>query len=447
MEGKQNETGGRNLSTNKVRALIMKRKLLKQTRNEWRSNLWLAIELLIVSTVVWYICDYLYCISVTLTEPSGFTTERTYRLTLGQLSGDSPRFVDYGEDAAQNNAEDLAAVYDLIKERPEVEAASISAYAEPFNTSYMGNTATRVSDSLEFGVRCTYLTPGHIKVFDYQPVDPAMTQDDLVRLLSEGKVLLTDFNPDNPIISRFFSKRVTPAELIGSRLTLDDETYTVGALAQPIKRNVYESKDRDIVLLQPLQETNPLALAEGEYINIRLRPGTEKSFLESFASDRESKYRRANTYISDIKSYDELDRITNHHETVTNRKFIACMVFMLICVFLGLFGTFWFRTRQRVSEIAIRKVNGASNRSIFGRLVTEGLLLLVIVTPIAVILDWLICRYEFTVYFRGAYFETWRFVATATIAFALLALMIVAGIWYPARKAMKIDPAVALKDE
>lgn len=216
---------------------------------------------------------------------------------------------------------------------------------------------------------------------------------------------------------------------------------------QPIKRNVYEARSRDIVLLYPLPENNPLALAEGSYINIRLRPGCDKSFLESFAADRESKYRRANTYISDIKSYDQLDRITNHHATVTNRKYIACMVFMLACVFLGLFGTFWFRTRQRVSEIAIRKVNGASNRSIFARLMTEGILLLLIVTPLAILGDWLICRNELSEYFNGAYFETWRFIATVAATFALLALMIVVSIWYPARKAMKINPAIALKDE
>lgn len=425
----------------------MKRKLLKQTRNEWRSNLWLAIELLIVSMVVWYICDYLYCISVTLTEPSGFNTEHTYRLTAGQLSPDSPRFVDYGEEAGQKNAEDLATVYDLIKQRPEVEAASISSHAEPFSMNYMGISVMRERDSLGFGVRATYMTPEHIKVFDYKPADPSVSQEDLVRMLSEGKVLLSDFDPDNPRISRYFARHITPAELVGERLTVDEQTFTVGALVQPIKRNVYESIERDIVFLQPLSESNPLELAEGEFINIRLRPGSEKSFLESFAADRESKYRRANTYIADIKSYEALDRITNHHDTVTNRKYIACMVFMLACVFLGLFGTFWFRTRQRVSEIAIRKVNGASNRSIFARLMTEGILLLLVVTPFAILGDWLICRNELSEYFNGAYFGAWRFIITVTATFALLALMIVAGIWYPARKAMKIDPAIALKDE
>ena len=35
----------------------MQKKLFTQIRNEWRGNLWLALELLVVSVVMWYIID------------------------------------------------------------------------------------------------------------------------------------------------------------------------------------------------------------------------------------------------------------------------------------------------------------------------------------------------------------------------------------------------------
>ena len=38
----------------------MTKKLLVQIKNEWRNNLWLALELLVVSVVMWYVVDYLY---------------------------------------------------------------------------------------------------------------------------------------------------------------------------------------------------------------------------------------------------------------------------------------------------------------------------------------------------------------------------------------------------
>ena len=59
----------------------MNKKLFTQIRNEWRSNLWLALELLVVSVVMWYIIDLLYCRLATYMEPRGFDTEHCYLIT------------------------------------------------------------------------------------------------------------------------------------------------------------------------------------------------------------------------------------------------------------------------------------------------------------------------------------------------------------------------------
>ena len=56
----------------------MQKKLFTQIRNEWRGNLWLALELLVVSVVMWYIIDLLYCSLATYNEPRGFDTEHCY---------------------------------------------------------------------------------------------------------------------------------------------------------------------------------------------------------------------------------------------------------------------------------------------------------------------------------------------------------------------------------
>ena len=122
------------------------------------------------------------------------------------------------------------------------------------------------------------------------------------------------------------------------------------------------------------------------------------------------------------------------------------MIFLLINIFLGLLGTFWFRTQQRVQEVALRKVNGATSRSVFGRLITEGLILLAIATPIAFGLDCLLAHFELNSPYYD-YLEWDRMIVCVLIVAALMALMIVAGICFPARKAMKIEPAIALKDE
>lgn len=53
----------------------MTKKLLTQIKNEWLSNLWLVLELLVVSVVMWYVVDYLYTRAATYLEPRGFKPE------------------------------------------------------------------------------------------------------------------------------------------------------------------------------------------------------------------------------------------------------------------------------------------------------------------------------------------------------------------------------------
>lgn len=52
----------------------MTKKLLVQIKNEWRNNLWLALELLVVSVVMWFVVDYLYTGAATYLEPRGSTS-------------------------------------------------------------------------------------------------------------------------------------------------------------------------------------------------------------------------------------------------------------------------------------------------------------------------------------------------------------------------------------
>ena len=64
----------------------MQKKLFTQIRNEWRGNLWLALELLVVSVVMWYIIDLLYCRLATFNEPRGFDTEHCYLVAATSIS-------------------------------------------------------------------------------------------------------------------------------------------------------------------------------------------------------------------------------------------------------------------------------------------------------------------------------------------------------------------------
>ena len=170
-------------------------------------------------------------------------------------------------------------------------------------------------------------------------------------------------------------------------------------------------------------------------------------FIERLKADSEKQLRVGNIYISNIRSFKDIRRNFQQGQYNAVRNSITIMVFLLVNIFLGLLGTFWFRTQQRECEIALHKAHGATNQMVFTRLVSEGWLLLLIITPLALIIDFNLAYAELNGWHNGTTLEAGRFILCGAISFLLIALMIAIGIGIPARKAMKIDPAEALHNE
>ena len=129
------------------------------------------------------------------------------------------------------------------------------------------------------------------------------------------------------------------------------------------------------------------------------------------------------------------------------RNYIVGMSFLLLNIFLGLLGTFWFRTQQRRGEIALHKAMGATDGAVFSRLMSEGVFLLLAVTIPAIVIDIVLAHFELNSWRNGTTLEWPRLAFCAAASFVLIAAMIGIGIGLPARRAMKVQPAEALHDE
>ena len=180
---------------------------------------------------------------------------------------------------------------------------------------------------------------------------------------------------------------------------------------------------------------------------VRVSPDEDHDFINRLLADAERLYRVGNIYIANVRSFKDIRYHFQKAQTDGLRNNLVGMAFLLINIFLGLLGTFWFRTQQRRGEIALHKVHGATNRAVFARLIYEGVLLLLLVTPIAAGLDILLAYFELNAWRNGTTLEWPRLALCAATTFAVIALMIVVGIWYPARKAMSVQPAEALHAE
>lgn len=417
----------------------MNKKLFTQIRNEWRSNLWLALELLVVSVVMWYIIDLLYCQLATYLEPRGFNTEHCYLVKMGVLTDKSSDYTPYSD--THKMSDEIRELVERLRHRPEVEAVSLSQNSYPYNGSNSG--ADVVYDTLHapsWTIR-RLVTPDFMRVFRYRGTR-GETPEQLAALLEQGDFLVSD--------NLYSYKNISMTSLVGKNFHLFDDTvktYRLGAALQNVRYSDYEQARFCYSMVYNLNLLPDEWIYANSELCIRVHADRDKNFIENLKADSETQFRVGNLYISEVRSFIDIRR--NYQQSYANqlRNYIVGMGFLLLNIFLGLLGTFWFRTQQRRAEIALHKAMGATDSAVFSRLMCEGMFLLLVVTVPAVIVDIILSYNELNSWHNGTTLEWSRLLLCCVITFIFIALMICIGIGIPARRAMKVQPAEALHDE
>lgn len=415
----------------------MNKKLFTQIRNEWRSNLWLVTELLLVSVVMWYIVDYMYVKTKIYNEPRGFDISHCYLIQMGRLTDKSPDFI--ANQTEKQKAEDVMNLAERLRQRPDLEAVGLGQNSFPYNGS---NSGAQVNyDTLQspgWTIR-RYITPDFLRVFRYRGTR-GETPEQLAEMLGQKNFLASD-----NLFEKRYGQKLTP--LVGKQFYLfgdTTETYTLAASLQTVRYSDYQQASNSFSMVKLLPENWYDISLE---LCVRVKEDQDKDFIARLKGDSEKLYRVGNVFISDVRSFADIRRNFQQSQTNAFRNYLFGMGFLLLNIFLGLLGTFWFRTQQRRGEIALMKSMGGTDRNVFTRQLTEGILLLVIATVPAIFIDWNLANAELNAWMDGSTFGCIRFITTVLITFMLIALMIIIGIWIPARKSMKVQPAEALHDE
>ena len=416
----------------------MNKKLFTQIKNEWRGNIWLVMELILVSVVMWWVTDKLYVRLATYFEPRGFNTEHCYKIEMGELTPKSP---DYTERNYEERTADILELAERLRRRPEIEAVSISSNSHPYNGSNGTIKLQLEGDTLEASnwVIRRQVTPDFVRVFQYQGAN-GETPEQLADMIERNEILVSD-----NLFSSLYKKPLPMTNYVGRRFHLNGDTTSsvrLGASLNVVRYNDFQTGNSSRTMVYKLDWFD-----KDQELCVRVRPEHDVDFISKVKADSESQYRVGNIFISEVRSFKDIRRNFQQGSYNEMRNNITIMVFLLVNIFLGLLGTFWFRTQQRKSEIALHKAHGATNPMVFTRLLSEGWLLLLIITPLALFIDFNIAHAELNSWLNGTTLEWDRLLICAGISFALMALMIAIGIGIPAKKAMKIDPAEALHGE
>ncbi|MCM1504623.1 MAG: ABC transporter permease [Muribaculum sp.] len=413
----------------------MDRKLLIQMRNEWRSNLWLAVELLIVSVVMWYICDYIYVRLANYYDERGFEIDHCYLLDFAELTPQSPDYVAY--ETQEEADADKMELLDRLSRRPEIEAAAYSNNSRPYTGSNSGiDVMVDTLSSSGYVIR-RWVTPDYLRIYRYRGVN-GETPEELVEILRRGEIL-----PSRSVLDNYGKDKMI--ELAGHEAYLDHDTvapWKIGTVLEQIRYQDWEewNSTRTVVLRMD-------NLGYANELSVRVKDNMDNNFAETLMEAADKELRVGNFYIRDVKSLSDLRENFQRSSTITIRNYLTGMGFLMLNVFLGLLGTFWFRTQQRVREIAIRKVSGATRRAVFSRFISEGVLILSLVTIPAIAIDFWIAKSGLNSWLNGEFLQWDRLLVCALVSYLIILIMIVIGISVPANRAMKTEPAQALHDE
>lgn len=411
---------------------------LRMIGARFRSNGWVLGELFLVFIVMWFLCDSLGCLKYTFYRPLGYNIDHVYQLTM--ITGGESR------DTSLTRADKYLGVLEKLKREPAVESAFLCYWSLPMsaNNAYDNLAA----DTVGINARVIQATADYTRVFrmNEEAARPfaSMPVGTHVMLTEQAvrkfKKEMPEFSLDTPLRHYGDSTRaITQHGMVGNI-----RIYRYGADQGAFYWRLDEKK---------IKEDYPNQRGE---IAFRVKETADSpDFRNNFLTEIASHLDMDNMFIADVVPYSQqqfLYEVMRGDTDKVNTQTIV-VAFLLVNVFLGLIGTFWFRTRRRRGEIALRLAMGSTKKQILSLLMGEGLLLLTLVTLPAMLVCYNVGIAEFVVG-QTALISTWpvewgfvRFLLGSFGAWVLIALMVMMGIWFPAYQAMKIQPAEALHEE
>ena len=413
---------------------------LRMIWSRFRSNGWVLAELFLVFVVMWFLCDSLGCLKYTFYRPLGYNIDHVYRLTT--IIGGAT------SDTTLTNADRYLRALKKLEQEPSVEAAALCYWSLPMHGSN-SYSSLAAQDTIGVNARIINTTGGYINVF--------RMSDEPQRPFVE-----TPSGWDNVMLSQAafdrFQKRMPTFSLDTPLSKYGDSTSVVtqGGKIEAFRTYRYGSDAPCFFYRMDENLIKRHFTDEWAQIVFRVKPAADgPDYRTNFIREIAPRLDVDDLFVADAVPYTEQQlqfEVMNGDTDKVNSQVIV-VLFLLVNVFLGLIGTFWFRTRRRRSEIALRLAMGSTKNQVFRLLAGEGLLLLALVTIPAMIICYNIGIAEFTIG-RTELISTWpvewsfvRFLLGSLAAWFLIALMVMVGIWFPARQAMKIQPAEALHEE
>jgi hypothetical protein len=271
--------------------------------------------------------------------------------------------------------------------------------------------------------------------------------------------------PEKP--SYFFVSEAVAKKAFGTSQAIGKEIFAGNSYIN-IDGVFKDIKTRDFQLSYPLIMNIDFGVRMHDYTHLttlvifRLKEGVDfDTFEERFRKEVAPHMKQGNFYFESFQPLSELRVQMGNMYGVYNqlRLKVSLAVFTLLCIFLGMLGTFWIRSNARRSEIGLMRSMGATETKIKNQFLMEASLLislgfvfsLVLVVNFVVMTDGM-AKPAFSGELTHAITNEWlspgaQFAMVSLITYLALLIIALVGTLIPVRRAVKVLPADALRDE
>lgn len=408
--------------------------ILKRIWNQRKSNAWILSELCIVFVLLWYATDFLFVYAKIGSESKGCNTEHVYRVSI--LTNPLLNIHTKNQDSVRTfKIKPFKEIVRRISKYPGVESACCFRGSDCYSDINMFQGYSIDSVNIVRAL-IRYVTSDYEKVFKVSLNEGGFNNWSIAENPYPA-ILTSDFAD-----SLFISKPKLGQTFID--YYSGGKKYKVVGIAPRNKTDELSKYHKCIYV--PMDEEE-FAYGPAK-IAIRVRASDDHLFAENFMKKMKKELQVGPYYLFSIQSYDDNQAIYEAAKGISNyiKGSIAFVLFFVTNIFLGIIGTFWFRTQSRSSEIGLRVALGSTKRGLRGWMVAEGIMLLNIAVIPALIISLNIVNAELT-FNKLLDASILRFVICSSITYLLMAIMVVLGVWYPAKVASNILPVEALRNE
>jgi len=359
-------------------------KLFRQIWNERKQNVWLFLELFIVSLTVWLAIDPLTeLVSRSAINPN-YNADDPYRVIMDRHRPGKLKYrAEFDNDAL--TVEQFIQIINIIESLPEIESYSLTE-GHPGGFMYVNNfviDSTQNAENKTVTKRIKYLynhTNGRNDFFG-----------------TYGIKAPAGYNPQGELVKGAYISRSLMQELYGTDNIAGKSithscngSYPILGTIDNIQQDTYFEPQPTIIFNQPITlKGSSLGFVGHLNISLRVKKSVDnKLFEEKFRTEIIPKLTAGNIYCRKIESVTQGNKDFSRHLGIDSqyKQNIILSIFALLCGFLGIAATFWVRAVERRNTIGIMQSLGATRGNVVRQFATEAAILSSIAFALALII-------------------------------------------------------------